>query len=564
MTNAVYSWNVKLGDVRQIGSLAFSCDDLASMQNRGVDAIRALSNKVLNSEKGRVIATEAYKQGGEKHLSYSVAFTEDEGLVLCVDKKPYQILTAKEVLEGKGSYLHEIQQISAAAEQQGIGTRVAEVSPSREARIRKVFEKTASVRVEQAKTSLVGRVKSACLDLMGFFTNAVSIIRNSTTAALPAAIQSIGAMRIAGGALIAIVGIYFIVVSLAELVVAVTQGSQEKKCLVLADLLVGISALGFGISYMMAAGADFAKNIAVAASAGALLPFTLFSLYICGFATSVYKTVVIWKFRRQLHSILEQKGVAQSEKLLRAMRWIRQQTHLSHLEESEQSAKASLEGDNPFLRMSCALRRKWDAFALRAGGEAHALVAELWNEDSSNHLLARLQEGDLKAVAAAKELIRRVSSKSSEQMFWGIVGAIYNVLGAVGTVVYLTVAGPAGSLASSIIFAVAAFLSLFLDVEYIRKLVVSVKDNFSFLIAAVVQTFLIYIRREMSWDEAIVLVVENFRKLKNKKCLESEKRVQQEECLRSETSLTTSDPSEALPRTQSMLTSEISPFFLDS
>lgn len=550
MNNIIRSWNIQVGDVRQLGSLDFSAEDLVSFRLEEVKAIKTLCKKVLDSKTGSFIATEAYKKE-DAPLFFAVAFSESEGLCLSVNGEKHQVMTTKDVLRGRqGSFFQEIKMISAAAERQGIGMHLSEtVCPLRDARIRTIFEKTAKVRVGEFKSTLLGRARAAFSDLLGCFTNGVSIARNSSRAILPAAFTPFGAMAILGGSLIAIAGVYITTSSVAAIGVAILHKSYEKGCLAYANIVAGLCVFGAGVAFMMMCGAHFAKRAAITAASGAVLPFFLFGVYVCGFATSVYKTFAIWNFRRELNRIIGQKDVDQGEKLYEALMWMRQKTHLSHLEDMEHCEKARLEGEDPLQRMSHALHEKWDKFALRAGGEAFEMIATLFDEESSSVLLDELKKGDSKAIDRASEIISKVSKKSGEQLFWNIVSAIYNIIGAAALIAYLVVSGPVGTVASSIIFTIAAFISLFIDVEFLRKVAVSLKDNFPIFVSSLIHVFMVYRSSNLTLEEALVLLVKKFRELKNKPCLESENSVQEEECQRSRTSSTLSDQSGGLPKT---------------
>lgn len=604
MCNSGYCWNIHKGDVLYLGSRSFGSKDLDRFSAKGEEAIRSLCNKVLNSDEGRRIANAAYGeiQGGrlsldpvtrapryeyvtmaskEESLPFAVAFDEMKGLLLFVKGVEHTIATAKEVFGGKGSYFEEIKQISDDSQARKIGTVSVSPPAIRSAVLKTVYKNVIEERKKEAKKpvmpGLLGRVETffcskidSILEKVFGVTNVVSVARNSTSALSPTDMSSYGKMAIIGGILLFLGGFYAALASANELGVAIVYRSLEKGCLALANVVSGFCATLTGLLFLMKGAAYFAKDIATSAMTGIALPFFVFGMYVLGFFSSLYKIYVSYSFRREIQKVLEQQNGTEGEKLYEAIRLLQQKMELSNCEYLENVEKAKQKNENAFQRLENAFHEKLDRLALRIGAESYDVLKEFFAEGQVSALLEGIERNDPSKVKEAKELISKVLVRNKEHIIWSVVGAVYNLIGTVAMTIYLCIAGPAGSIASSVIFALAAFVSLFVDMQAVRniakRIFFSLRENVPILGKAMLHVAFHSDVINAPFYVTVSKVVRTFKKMKLQNCENFEDPVEVEMCPipTSLTSSTSSDPNGGFRPTRFRRTEEISAHFLAS
>lgn len=574
MVNSSLNWDVQRGDILCLGARAFSAEDVARFSSKESEAVRNLCKKVLQSQEGNRIASLAKEENDKqalsekiRPLSFAVGFKEREGLLLFVNGVKHVVATAEEVFSGKGAYLEELKQISGFAERREIGTcRKSSVDPIQDRAIQQVFETTKEERKKTAEAPvLLGRVETffrkkvdAILEKIFGATDVVSVGRNASAALAPGDMNSFGVMAILGGLFLTVGGFYATVAAAAQLGAAVLQRNVEKGVLSFVNTVAGVCATLTGVAFLARGIAYFTKEVAIGALAGLALPFFVAGMYICGFFSSLYKIYVAYSFRREIQNILNQEGISQEKRLYEALKYIEQKTTLSKYDYLESAEKAT-QDKNAFDRMKYALHEKWDRFSLRVGAECYEVAGALLEKESSSELLQGILQGDSEKVKEGEKLLRSILDINKEQIFWSAAGAVYNLIGSVALIVWLCVTNVAGVIASSVIFAFAGFLSLFIDMEMARNLAKrifqGIRDN---LPTAAQAAFEVIVENNVK-DTPIWVTLEKIRIKFQEIKAENERKREEESCLtQPPISSTSSEPREGFLPTPSSLTEETS------
>lgn len=461
MNNTINAWNVREGHVSFLGESEFSPEDVKALRKNVASEIRSLCKKVLQSEKGSQFATERY--GGEGKLDFAVGFSDAKGLCLLANGEEKQILTKEEVYRGDLSVLGEIKKIASAAERQRIGKGNGGRAETDE-KVKQAFADFVKERVNEPKSpSLMNRVR-ARLEVMWGSTDIVSVGRNMAGAVAPAAISVFGALAILGGSILSFAGAALTLSSADSVGLAILNKSREKLGTSLVNLLTGFAACMTGVLFLMDWIAHFSTQIVTAAAAGAALLWAALGLYICATLASIYKVIVSVKFRFELQKQLgDGKDLA---KLREALVWLRQKVQLSQLEVQEHKVHAGDNDQKFFEKISSQLHNKWDEFAFRTGKE----VLANFTLEKLDQLIETVVEGNGENTEA-KDLITKVLDNNWTQIKWGIISVVGNLIGLVAVSCCLAFTGHVISIATSALFAFAAFISIFVDSPKVRELV---------------------------------------------------------------------------------------------
>lgn len=588
MTNVIKSWDISRGDVYFLGSTVFKANDVASFRKDEVEAIRSLCKKALESETGRTKASEAYALNGR--ITFAVGFNDKKGLCLLLNGVEHRVATSDEVYSGKLPVLDEIKKIQAAAERQNIGSvrrNVTAAVQETDKKIKTVYDRCVKICEDETKSpSLMGRVLSH-IEKFWMATGFASIVRNSIELSVPAKNTALNTafkcIVIIGGCILAAAGIGLVLSGADALSLALLNKSHEKAVLAFMDILMGLSAMMTGIFFMAQRIAQLLHKVVAAALAGALLPIGALCLYIVSLISSIYKLIVRYKFRSELKEILGNGH--NPEKLLEALKWIRQKTQLSEMEVKELQFKANKDDGNFAKRVKHQLQQKWDKFATRVESEALVSINEELNNSLLNldGLIAKIEKENLpdsESITLASGLIQGILEKNREELKWNIVSIIASIIGLFGVITCLAFTGVSASQAASALFVIAALISIFVDApkmraffgrrikaisKFIKKKIESI-EKIEY-IAAAVFSLNAFTSINEGQKAAVSLMgrvadsaIRAYDEDKRNGCSKSRARVKEEPCANlSVTSSIFFDRNEAFRRTQSRRTGVISP-----
>lgn len=452
MDHIIKSWNVESGNLYSLGATSFDEAKVKSMDWGTRGAIRLLCKKVLESTQVREIATKSYRNKGE--LICAVAFCKEKGLSVKLNGDELFVAKANEVFLGTFPGLQEIKKIQSAAERQGL----VPMTPTEE-KTKDVFQRVMAERQSAVESSsLFNRVRIHTEKVWGI-ADLVSFVRNILGVAAPTIISGYAALAIFGGIIISLGGLSATKAGFDDMVLAILHENREKFFIACANLMAGLTALSIGVLFVMEWIAKLGHHVLTAAAAGAAFPVSVLMFYCSALVASIYKLYVQWKFSSELEKIMGDG--TDKKKVKEALIWLKQKTQLSHLEMKEQQEVET--------GMCAALHKKWEQFTLRTGIEVFEGLLDPKKLDNMINGLESQNPEDW-MIVGGKQIVADVLESNQSAMKWTMVSIVANTIGVIAMVAYLALGGGhIGILVSSTLFAIAAFISFFVDSPTFRK-----------------------------------------------------------------------------------------------
>jgi hypothetical protein len=384
------SWNVKTGNLYSMGDQNFSPADICSIGAEAQEAIRVLTEKILDTKLGNRLATEEYAKSNKK-LFTAVSFRRN-GLWIKLNQNEKHICSSEDIFSGKVPGLEEIKKIHSSLERQGL---IA--SKDLDQNARDVFTKVMQNRGNEIESPpLFDRV-----ELLGSDND--SCVKKITRVA---AFWKV---------ILFMTGLSMMRKAFDGMVCSLTgQNHWEKFLVSCASFLEGMTIFGIAVLSFLKEISTIVQNFITKATTGAAFPVVAFAVYGLVLFAAIYKLYIQLKFKRDLDAIVGDGK--DPEKLKKAILWLREQTQLSCLEINQETA------GGPFV----ILNRKWEKFSLRV---QEGMLSEILDPKRLDDILNGKDE--------ASGVIKEVQAANKRAIVWTCVSILANLIGILATIAYL-------------------------------------------------------------------------------------------------------------------------------
>ncbi len=398
--------NVKSRNLYSFDDKSFCHDEVRSLGDEALEAIRKLSELALETKKGRELATRVDQKD---ELSTAVAFSEKMGLRVKLNDDEQEIATADEVYQGSVPGLEEIKKIHAALERKGLISFQDTEEKAKDAFQEVVDERNAKIGL----TPLPGLVvESGCKKIC----------------------------RVAGEIIFFLAGIMSMKNAVDNMESALTFLSCTK-------FLEGLSTFTTAIFAVLKCVAKICHDFFLKVAAGAAFPITTLIFYGSVLVAAIYRLIVQVRFGHKLNAMVGERN--DREKLKEALIWLRQQSQLSHLEVKENEKTGPL----------AAMRKKWENFTLRV---EESVIDGAVDPEKLDGLIKNFNESN------ARNMIDKVLQGNNRAIFWSCGSILFNTIGIVATVAYLGAFGHITVGVIVALYLIASIMAPITDSPHIR------------------------------------------------------------------------------------------------